>query len=1036
MKKNKILTSVFTFALLITLTATLEVKAYSKTLTNDDYCYYKSGSQTNEGFRDRLTYKEKQTSVQIEVPKGYGSITIVSNGNVIATVDGGKSTTIKKDKIKDEIHYYRKTTSNIYPIGEKNKKKHTAKTCALGYTKITSSSCKVSEQDKENLQAGNKEGKRNYNNGTTSIIVTTNDNYYAKVFISDNGMKKNEKKITRNGDSYYIANKYLNGNSSVSIHLEYYFKKGECKNKYAFEADKTVSGFKKNNVKDACSKLDDKIKNNIEECSGNYLDNDSNVSPQEISIQQKLISSIGNTEYGNKKLASCAKSASCKTSANRTKENLTCQFNPEKNKTKDYEYTEKTEVNLPGYEKDGPYFTKVCVETVKVEYDTPKLVSTNGGGFKYDIKVKPTVTCYARIRDDAWEKLYKTGGKCKLEHECYGYDNWDTDYYDNGSYDGGPNEDFDACVKTCDGGKYSQSCINSCYNEVYKNKTTTTYSIFDKKSLIKHLGSNVGYSDNKTKYSDEWCTLPPSSGSGHFTGNYKNGTNYYVSDHTFPGSYECVSARKENEEGTSTESINILRFFKTLSCGSKCKTIITGSEGSVTLADENVYSSVVVDSDNYLEEVNGKPIKCFLNKSGASINKKKLEAFKKAWENLKTEVEEYNTGKKEDKDVTYTYKIHDSQKEYCDTNNKNYITYKKGDTTNPLYVEEKKTTKDNVVTTDTSLGFPNTCLKNGSVKNKPQSNTCCNLQTDGLPGDKKFYMSYTTEGIINNVQNWPTSEKTDFTDGEKTSINNFRKQIETNTGGIKLKVWDTDNAKLKNVCETSGDYKRFNYNINATLEKVGILGKDNGWNFNIDCFYGYIPEGYSYCKPQISDKDLDGDGEVDTTVINESICCSDDSSCKDNVKDKELTEIKNALVSKYFYRTVNLSDPFENMKEEDIAWNWKDSKTTAAANENIQALGVTTYKLSPTNTRKFIKETGYAYQDYKNFTFNVTKDTLKAVRNYNNDHSVIAMSETSCDSKSSGFGCQNKFIRNNSYYTSGSDISKGTDVYNNLRDKK
>ena len=61
--------------------------------------------------------------------------------------------------------------------------------------------------------------------------------------------------------------------------------------------------------------------------------------------------------------------------------------------------------------------------TVKVEYDTPKLVSTNGGGFKYDIKVKPTVTCYARIRDDAWEKLYKTGGKCKLEHECYGYDN-------------------------------------------------------------------------------------------------------------------------------------------------------------------------------------------------------------------------------------------------------------------------------------------------------------------------------------------------------------------------------------------------------------------------------------------------------------------------------------------------------------------------------------------------------------------------------------------------------------------------------------
>ena len=63
MKKNKILTSVFTFALLITLTATLEVKAYSKTLTNDDYCYYKSGSQKNDGFMSELTYKSKQTSV-------------------------------------------------------------------------------------------------------------------------------------------------------------------------------------------------------------------------------------------------------------------------------------------------------------------------------------------------------------------------------------------------------------------------------------------------------------------------------------------------------------------------------------------------------------------------------------------------------------------------------------------------------------------------------------------------------------------------------------------------------------------------------------------------------------------------------------------------------------------------------------------------------------------------------------------------------------------------------------------------------------
>ena len=32
---------------------------------------------------------------------------------------------------------------------------------------------------------------------------------------------------------------------------------------------------------------------------------------------------------------------------------------------------------------------------------------------------------------------------------------------------GGPTEEYDACIQSCDGGKYSQACSNKCYNEVY-----------------------------------------------------------------------------------------------------------------------------------------------------------------------------------------------------------------------------------------------------------------------------------------------------------------------------------------------------------------------------------------------------------------------------------------------------------------------------------------------------------------------------------------------------------------------------------------
>ena len=34
-------------------------------------------------------------------------------------------------------------------------------------------------------------------------------------------------------------------------------------------------------------------------------------------------------------------------------------------------------------------------------------------------------------------------------------------------HQGGPNEDFEACINECDGGKYTPKCSNTCYEKIY-----------------------------------------------------------------------------------------------------------------------------------------------------------------------------------------------------------------------------------------------------------------------------------------------------------------------------------------------------------------------------------------------------------------------------------------------------------------------------------------------------------------------------------------------------------------------------------------
>lgn len=99
-----------------------------------------------------------------------------------------------------------------------------------------------------------------------------------------------------------------------------------------------------------------------------------------------------------------------------------------------------------------------CQEQIQVTYDPP--VATKAGlCFQYKVTVKSKVTCKTEKNGDIkWPTPPET---CDFSPICSG---------NAQETQAGPIEEFDSCIQNCDGGKYSQTCINSCYKKVYENK--------------------------------------------------------------------------------------------------------------------------------------------------------------------------------------------------------------------------------------------------------------------------------------------------------------------------------------------------------------------------------------------------------------------------------------------------------------------------------------------------------------------------------------------------------------------------------------
>ena len=184
-----------------------------------------------------------------------------------------------------------------------------------------------------------------------------------------------------------------------------------------------------------------------------------------------------------------------------------------------------------------------CKEAVSVEYGVP-VATTAGLCFEYNIKVTSRVKCNASspnpppdVKDDY----------CTPVPECL---------HDWGEIRraAGPDEDFDSCVVGCDGGKYTDSCVDQCYQEVYENDLLlASTTAINKNSSIN--GTKLALHGANTMDRDESC-----NGKGTYTINDEGVISwkppqcygrYYVFHPKSIGYHSCT---KTNAEGGGISS--------------------------------------------------------------------------------------------------------------------------------------------------------------------------------------------------------------------------------------------------------------------------------------------------------------------------------------------------------------------------------------------------------------------------------------------------------------------------------------------------
>ena len=576
----------------------------------------------------------------------------------------------------------------------------------------------------------------------------------------------------------------------------------------------------------------------------------------------------------------------------------------------------------------GTYWTAQCTESISIEYDDPKAVEA-GMGFAYNATVKVNRTC-TPIKIKEPEQL----PNCTYGVQCYGPDH-------NGDAAAGPNEDFDTCINNCDGGKYSQSCINSCYNSVYENNSYLSAN-YTKNNVNFLTAGNKKYQVRRLASSSAYAGGLPRTGK-EISNNRDSGC--YVAPGTTidQGHLRCVL------DGVD------FAFEDSCNGNTTCYGVYTNYPCSGSGGGSDEYENKVKAS---IEEY--KLVMAAIREfNSETINNEKYEMV------IEEEYNKQSNGSYlkdttifDNKGSNYTIKSVDKT---SDPKRSNISTTKVTSDLSGLSEETKKSvevdtssiTLERTITVSVGDSFIDRVTGDVLYNSKNKSSLGNNLQYES--GNNKYFTKINTR-VVNNYVYWPYYDK-------------------TNTS-------DSTDIYTKNI------HVRF-YNI-GTWNQWGT----EGTGINVDCLYG-TDSGLvctdSCCEPPCPTPCPDGVCPTPTPCP-DGVCPTPtpcpDGECPEKTPPTTTTPTPTPGTGfRYIFRPITLTDMFPNNRNPRFNWTGtitSDGKATNAALTKDKS-GYS-YAVDPEKLISSIQSKGYSiYTDSSevDYEFTLTKENIRNIRKYN-----------------------------------------------------
>lgn len=454
----------------------------------------------------------------------------------------------------------------------------------------------------------------------------------------------------------------------------------------------------------------------------------------------------------------------------------------------------------PGAEKSETktVCNRVCEESVKVEYGPP-VASKAGLCFEYTVKVTSYVKCQADIIADSGPNIFD-GSYCTPGGTCES-----TEGYERNHTRAGPTEEFEQCVRNCDGGKYTQSCSVKCYKEVYGNSSNLKLSY---ENLLNAKAEQLAYTT-------EQCLQENPDGCYIREGN-------------------TVKWKEINQ--VKSYDVNMLaRYYSETNKWSERDSLVTSH---AYIVDTDGFMRAVYASGNECDDIcywhyNDCGLTEYLNPgSGVADNARNIEAYNSAVNACKA------SASCSQKTATYTiavkYKTKDDSGNV--TVNKVYYPYTSSSQlkTNPT----EGANEYNSIAKDTFTNGVGYTSNTSSIINYDG----CYKTTD----NKNWYLTewgFPGTYINNKTGDISFTEPSDMS-GWYLESKKFCLPLNVETVNPTWWEWKI----MGDQCVTP-DEDDIEYNIEAITNNFGFFG----WNFEIDCFYATykecVPAENSCCAP-------------------------------------------------------------------------------------------------------------------------------------------------------------------------------------------